>query len=155
MDLDLLSDILRDRQPALTGDLLFNLPDSLLTRNSNSNAALRDEPCEAAGELAAQEFCFGQAISNQASSVISKIEQIFESIAESILEEKELVIEMKFRKKTGIKFFDGGAELSQSNLPRETRAVKFPSRNPHEAWKFSRLVHIQDKFSSLRIQLHC
>jgi meiotic recombination protein SPO11 len=126
MDLDILSDILTDDQPALTGSLPTNLPyRELITDKDNP-----EEHC--------REIAHSQPLkSNQAGAVISKIEDIFESIADSILDEKkEMVIRLKMRKKSGSRTrTDGDIE----NLGKdETRAVKFPSKNPQEAWKFSK-----------------
>lgn len=78
--------------------------------------------------------------SNQVGAVINKIEDIFEAIADCILDEgKELVIPFKTRpkKKTTTNDRDGSSKINRS-LNSEAQKVVFPSKSPQEAWKFSR-----------------
>ena len=114
MDFDLLSDILNGPPPDLKGDLLQNLSHCLLTRDF---------------EGAANEF---PGNSNQAGAVISKIEDIFHSIADGILHQKqELVIHMRSRQKAGNQNI-----ATQNGSVKRLYNVRFPSKSPQEAWKF-------------------
>ncbi|KAH7383513.1 Spo11/DNA topoisomerase VI subunit A, partial [Cadophora sp. MPI-SDFR-AT-0126] len=76
---------------------------------------------------------------NQAGAVISKIEDIFEAIADCILAEgDELVIELISRSKT-----KSQVEGDESGDGRgRTNRIVFPSRNQKEAWKFTALLRI-------------
>lgn len=122
MDLDILSDILSD-QPVLTGSLLSNLPNRVLISDASGS---KDHPHGIADSQSWK--------SSQAGAVISKIEDVFESIADCVLEEKkEMVIRLKMRKRSGSKAPTAGESFEND----QTRAVKFPSKNPQEAWKFS------------------
>ncbi|PMD12317.1 DNA topoisomerase IV, alpha subunit [Hyaloscypha hepaticicola] len=82
--------------------------------------------------------------SNQVGAVINKIEDIFEAIADCILDEgKELVIPFKTRpkKKTTTNDRDGSSKINRS-LNSEAQKVVFPSKSPQEAWKFTALLRI-------------
>lgn len=71
--------------------------------------------------------------SNQLGFVISKIEDIFESITDCILDEKkELVIHLKSRSRSKPRQEEGEEENDK-----RTKVV-FPSKNAKEAWKFSK-----------------
>lgn len=74
---------------------------------------------------------------NQVGAVISKIEDIFESIADCILEErKELVIALRTKSSTK-RAKDGLDDSVFKGKPKsDLRNITFPSRNPQEAWKF-------------------
>ncbi|EKD19458.1 meiosis-specific topoisomerase Spo11 [Drepanopeziza brunnea f. sp. 'multigermtubi' MB_m1] len=90
--------------------------------------------------------------SNQLGLVISKIEDIFESITDCLLDEKkELVIQLKSRSKSKSK------SKSKSHKPQceqddddgdgdgereKSRMITFPSKNAKEAWKFTALLRI-------------
>ncbi|KIN01593.1 hypothetical protein OIDMADRAFT_160910 [Oidiodendron maius Zn] len=120
MDFDLLSDILNGPPPDLGEDLLQNLPHCPLTRDFEG----------AANELPEN--------SNQAGAVISKIEDIFHSIADSILHQKqELVIHMRSRQKVGNQNIG-----TQNGAVKRLYKVRFPSKSPQEAWKFAVLLRI-------------
>ncbi|CZT50385.1 related to MEIOTIC RECOMBINATION PROTEIN REC12 [Rhynchosporium secalis] len=87
--------------------------------------------------------------SNQVGAVISKIEDIFESFADCILEQrKELVIELKSRSKPRVKLDHEEAEKAKAEedeevqMGRRTTRITFPSRNQREAWKFTALLRI-------------
>lgn len=77
--------------------------------------------------------------SHQVGAVINKIEDIFEGIADCILDEgKELVIPFKSRpKKKTTTDRDGSSQINRG-LNSEAEKVVFPSKSPQEAWKFSR-----------------
>lgn len=118
MDFDLLSDILNGPPPDLREDLLQNLPHCPLTRDFEG----------VVNELPGN--------SNQAGAVISKIEDIFHSIADSILHQKqELVIYMRSRQKAGNQTI-----ATQNGSVKRLYKVRFPSKSPQEAWKFGELI---------------
>ena len=122
MDLDLLSDILTDHQPALTGNLLSHLPDKLTNESTDTYVG------SSHGIISHDQ--------NLAGAVISKIEDIFESIADSILHKDEMTIKIKTRKTTGKKAHNAETGVIET-LPDEImRSVKFPSTSPNERWKF-------------------
>jgi hypothetical protein len=77
---------------------------------------------------------------SQVGVVITKIEDIFESITGCILDEgKELVIPLKSRpkkKKKKIANRDDGTQVNEG-VSTEARSITFPSKSPQEAWKFS------------------
>ena len=127
MDIDFLADILNEDQPALSGNLLSHLPDRPLTSDESATQRSSSIP-----------HTPGLVNPNQAGAVVSKIEGIFEKIASCILDEKEeLVIKLKTRRKQGAKTRDADTGSINRVLGNETRAVRFPSKSPKEAWKFS------------------
>ena len=118
MDFDLLSGFLAESQP----DLLSNLQSR---RQTDDRHATTEDPTR-------------MRPSNQAGAVISKIEDIFESIADCLLDEKkELVIRLKTRGKPGTHIHDLLTSTIKSLPTSEARTIKFPSKSPQEAWKFS------------------
>ncbi|EPQ62446.1 Bgt-361 [Blumeria graminis f. sp. tritici] len=77
------------------------------------------------------------ATQNQANTVISRIEYVFESMVDCILgSKKELVIQLKFRTDLGKGF------PSSDDSTQKLRNIIFPSKNPREAWKFTVLIRI-------------
>lgn len=69
---------------------------------------------------------------NQVGEVISKIEDIFESIADSIGDGTgPLVIYLKLRRRRGSQSVVNGTD--------KRKKIVFPSKSPKEAWRFSRL----------------
>lgn len=123
MDFELLSDILTDYPPELQEDLLHNLPDRSLTHDGYSSTTIGREVF-----LASQS-------PNPAGAVISKIEDIFELIADSILnQEQEMVIHLKIRRKPSTQH-----PAPQNAAVKSLYEVRFPSKSPREAWKFSEL----------------
>jgi meiotic recombination protein SPO11 len=131
-----LSPILVNCQPVLNGDLLSNLPDRPLTqdiRRFNHNAL-----GSGAGGREISTTYVNAGNPNQAGYVISKIEDIFESIADSILNQKqELVIHLRTRRKPGPQ--NSPAQVR----PVKTYEVRFPSKSSQEAWKFSEYMTSQ------------
>jgi meiotic recombination protein SPO11 len=125
MDLDLLTDILDDGQPVLSGNLPPHPPHRIQILD---------------GQVDPQSAPFQGTINNsQAGAVVSKIENIFENIASCILdEEKVMSIKLKNRGKLSAT----GKNATTSNIrsiPNEvTRSIEFPSKSPKEAWKFSK-----------------
>ncbi|RKF57372.1 Meiotic recombination protein rec12 [Erysiphe neolycopersici] len=77
---------------------------------------------------------------DQAGITITKIEQIFESLADCILEKKELVIHLKIRENSNT--INERLKSLGTLYKEKTRKVCFPSRNPREAWKFTVLLRI-------------
>lgn len=79
--------------------------------------------------------------SNQSGEVISRIEDVFESVADCIVEErKELVIQLKSRGGTKLRACSSQDTDTKKKPAAELRDVKFPSRSPQEAWKFSTCI---------------
>lgn len=132
MDFDLISGFLDDHQDSASPQLLSNL---------QSRGRLTHEQIAKAPSLAHDVVDGGSRTpdSNQVGAVINKIEDIFEAIADCILDEgKELVIPFKSRpKKKTTTNRDGSSQINR-NLNSEAQKVVFPSKSPQEAWKFSR-----------------
>jgi meiotic recombination protein SPO11 len=75
----------------------------------------------------------------QAGEVITKIEDIFESLLDCIINEKKfLVLHIKSRARDGRHNIDAttGAIRNAGNV--ETKEITFPGKNQKEAWKFSK-----------------
>ncbi|SZF00009.1 unnamed protein product [Blumeria hordei] len=73
----------------------------------------------------------------QASTVISRIEYVFESMVDCILgSKKELVVQLKLR--THLRNGFSASDKSTQRL----RNISFPSKKPREAWKFTVLIRI-------------
>ena len=127
MDFDLVTDI-PHQGPALPSNLLFHLPHRRLTNDHHDDSSARGS-------------------TNRPATVISKIEAIFENIATCILDEKkELEIRIKTRGKQATKARDVATGTLKSLPNNETRSIRFPSKSPQEAWKFSRfgMVIVRD-----------
>lgn len=74
-------------------------------------------------------------ISSQTGAVIAKIEKIFESIADSLLnEQNSLIIPLKTRPRTKPARDKGSPEDSTRS---GIRNITFPNKSAREAWKFS------------------
>ena len=128
MDFDHLADILNGRQPALSGNLLSHLPDRTLTFDELN--------VQTTALISGNSFV---TVNSQAGAVISKIEDIFESIAGCILDEKKkVVIKLKTRARQSAKVRDSTTGAIKSLPDDATTTVKFPSKSPKEAWKFSK-----------------
>jgi len=125
MDTDLVSELLTNSEPS-TGDLLSNLPHRELTHDSRANLERRED------------FSFiARPNPNQAGAVIARIEDIFESIADSILhEKKELIIRLRTRRRTKNHNLDPSNSAVRNAS--DTKLIRFPSKSPQEAWKFGR-----------------
>lgn len=75
----------------------------------------------------------------QAGEVITKIEDIFESLLDCIINEKKcLVFHIKSRAKSGRQTLDAvnGAIRNAGNV--ETKEITFPGKTQKEAWKFGK-----------------
>ena len=116
--------------------LLSNLPSSKLTSSFPTGPG---------------HSLLGTPSSNHAGVVISKIEEIFEAMTDCILGEKEeLAIQLKSRSGRGGKVSDqcdrredeNGMTAKKSSRNKQSqdqfRTIKFPSKSPQEAWKFSK-----------------
>jgi meiotic recombination protein SPO11 len=123
MDFDLLSGFINANDTGSSPQLLYNLQDK---------GKLTPE------QLAENDCILESGDSNQRGAVITKIEDIFESIADCILDEgKELVIPLKTRPKNkNIASQDGPTKVNRT-VNAEARNITFPSKSPQEAWKFS------------------
>jgi meiotic recombination protein SPO11 len=129
MDFDLLPDVLNDCSPDIRGNLLQNLPRRPLTPDPGDALDL-----PASRETLASDVIPGNP--NQAGAVISKIEDIFQSIADSILLQKqELVIHLRHRQKPGYQNI-----VAKNGSAKGLYEVRFPSKSPQEAWKFSEFM---------------
>ena len=129
MDSDLLADILNDGQPALPGNLLSHLPERTLTLDEFNVQTTASTSGSSSGTVN----------HSQAGAVVSKIEDIFERVADCILDEKkEVAIKLRTRAKQSAMVMDSTTGTIKSVPDDETRTVKFPSKSPKEAWKFSK-----------------
>jgi meiotic recombination protein SPO11 len=134
MDLDLLADFSTDHQASLTGTLLSNLP----TRELTHQNATGDIFPPYAPTILDRATNLNVPDPNIAGAVITKIEDIIESIAESILDEKkEMVIRLKTRKKAGMQVHDSNTGTIENLQDDQMKSIRFPSKSPREAWKFS------------------
>jgi meiotic recombination protein SPO11 len=130
MDLDLFSNLLRDDPGPSSGSLLSNLP-------HRSPIDYSSISCNTSGHTSSSQpnIAYIPDLS-QAGRVIAKIENIFESITDCILDQrKELVVSLRSRPKCKSK----DSEESMPNLKSkpELKNITFPSKSPQEAWKFS------------------
>jgi meiotic recombination protein SPO11 len=138
MDFDLLFTFLDHKDVDSSEHLLSNLQNRgrLTHQQTDKNIiALENE------ELIGRDMAIMAMNRNQAGAVITKIEDIFESVVDCVLdEEKELVIPMKSRGKSkNIVNKDNSTRVNRTPKT-ETRNICFPSRSPQEAWKFSELT---------------
>jgi meiotic recombination protein SPO11 len=75
----------------------------------------------------------------QAGEVITKIEDIFESLLDCIINEKKcLVLHIKSRAKSGRQTIDATTGVIRNVGNIETKEITFPGKNQKEAWKFSK-----------------
>jgi len=119
MDVELVSNVLTDPRDISQGQLLSHLPDRLTASQEQGNQ-------EQAAHINRH--------SNQSGAVITKIEDIIESMADCILDgKKPLVIYLKSRRKRVKR------EDDEDEGDTEAMAIRFPSRKRKEAWRFSRL----------------
>ncbi|KUJ17464.1 DNA topoisomerase IV, alpha subunit [Mollisia scopiformis] len=139
MDIDLLSDTPEENQLLLLPNVLPHLPSTLITEepseflHENLLHTEISEPDVSALSVPA---------ADAHQSVITKIEVVFESIADCILSgRKELEIQLKSRttwKETAVQNGVDGTRPKKSHL----RKIKFPSKCPIEAWRFTVLCRI-------------
>ncbi|KAK2623907.1 hypothetical protein QTJ16_006541 [Diplocarpon rosae] len=133
MDLDLLAGYLHTSSPSrgAGGTLLSNLTPRRLTSEADENTLV-------AGPSNPRIQITRVSNSNQLGLVISKMEKLFESITDCILDEKkELVIQLKSRPKR-----KQNLEENYREVPEKSTKITFPSKNAREAWKFTALLRI-------------
>ncbi|TAQ87210.1 hypothetical protein B7494_g4466 [Chlorociboria aeruginascens] len=130
MNAQALSEISSARSSALSENLLSNLPHSAhISHESRTGSPPRIDSISVRA--------------NQAGLVISKIEDIFESMTDCLLENgKEFTIRLKTRRKSGMQAHDTDNGTIRSLPNSKTRAITFPSKNSKEAWKFTVLLRI-------------
>jgi meiotic recombination protein SPO11 len=129
MDFDLLSGFINGHDIGASTQLLSCLQDS----GRLTPEQIAENPGLERGNVDA-----GTPDPHQRGAVITKIEDIFESITDCILDEgKELMIPLKSRaKKKNAANKDDSTQVNRSSNT-ETRNITFPSKSPQEAWKFS------------------
>lgn len=134
MDSGLVSNVLRDRQLDSQAALLQNLPDRSLTLDQYHAVRNEREADTVQREIPAANAMAGS--HTQSGAVISKIEDIFESIADSILNQKQdLSILLKTRQRPG-----NQNTRTQNASTKGQYEVRYPSRSPQEAWKFGEFI---------------
>ncbi|OAF54367.2 hypothetical protein VC83_09336 [Pseudogymnoascus destructans] len=79
----------------------------------------------------------------QAGEVITKIEVIFESLFDCIINEKKcLVLHIKSRGGNGQQTIDAASGAIRNTRNVETKEITFPGKTQKEAWKFAALLRI-------------
>lgn len=74
---------------------------------------------------------------SQAGEVITKIEDIFESLLDCIINEKKcLVLHIKSRGNNGRQTLDAATGAIRNTTDVETKEITFPGKTQKEAWKF-------------------
>ncbi|PMD37215.1 DNA topoisomerase IV, alpha subunit [Hyaloscypha variabilis F] len=137
MELDLLYGFIGDHESGTSPQLLSNLHDrrKLTPEQIAEDPALEDGDSNGLNDEAAYP--------TQRGVVITKIEDIFESIADCILDEgKELVIPLKTRPRNITVANKDDPTKINSSASAESRKITFPSKSPREAWKFTALLRI-------------
>lgn len=75
----------------------------------------------------------------QAGAVITKIEDIFESLLDCIINEKKcLVLHIKSRGNNGRQTLDAATGAIRNTGNVETKEITFPGKTQKEAWKFGK-----------------
>lgn len=135
MDLDMFSDLFEDTTFDSFGGL--NLLPTLHNRLTlDTTAETDDNPGHTLNEGPARETLDAGGPSNQAGAVIAKIENIFESITDSILNKRnQLTIPLKVRSRSRV---PRDKERKGRNPKPGVRNITFPNKNPKEAWRFSK-----------------
>jgi meiotic recombination protein SPO11 len=133
MDLDLLYGFIGDYESGTSPQLLSNLHD----RRKLTPEQITEDPALEGGD--SNELNDWTPDPDQRVLVITKIEDIFESIADCILDEgKELVIPLKSRPRNKIVANKDDPTKINSSTSADSRKITFPSKSPREAWKFSK-----------------
>ena len=139
MDFDLFSNLLRDDPGPSSGFLLSNLPYRPPTDDSSILCNTSGHPSSAQLNIA------NIPDPSQTGRVIAKIENIFESITDCILDQKkELVINLRSRPKGKSK--NSKESLSSPKPKPEIKNITFPSKSPQETWKFSESKMIERSY---------
>lgn len=132
MDYDLLN-LWKDA--SLDNSLLSDLPHDKLI--SNNQLATSSSEAQAAGSDvsrgAPRNYNF------QAGAVITKIEDIFESLLDCIINENDcLILHIKSRGKNGRQALDAATGAIRNTENVEAKEITFPGKTQKEAWKFSK-----------------
>lgn len=132
MDLDLLH-LWKDTSP--DNSLLSHSPnDKLISRNQPAASSTEDHTNGPAIPQRAVKYN-----NFQAGAVITKIEDIFESLLDSIINEKDcLVLHIKSRGKNGRQTLDAATGVIRNTENVEAKEITFPGKTQNEAWKFSK-----------------
>ncbi|KAN0099842.1 DNA topoisomerase IV, alpha subunit [Hyaloscypha variabilis] len=137
MDLDLIYGFIAGHESGTSPQLLSNLHD----REKLTPEQIAEDPALEDGD--SNELNDWTPDPNQRVLVITKIEDIFESIADCILDEgKELVIPLKSRPRNKIVANKDDPTKINSSTSADSRKITFPSKSPREAWKFTALLRI-------------
>ncbi|KFY59834.1 hypothetical protein V496_05518 [Pseudogymnoascus sp. VKM F-4515 (FW-2607)] len=81
----------------------------------------------------------------QAGAVITKIEDIFESLFDCIKnEEKSFILHIKSRGKNGRQTLDTATGVIRNTGNVETKEITFPGKTQSEAWKFGKDIYYRD-----------
>ena len=139
MDFDLLSEYIDGSDAPSADQLLSNLQDrQTLTHQQPDQTSSPSDDGSDDGRGQDQDTDIRLLDRNQAGAVITKIEDIFESMASCILQEgKELVIPLKSRPRKQKTANEAGSPRNYRQPKTETKNITFPSKSPKEAWKFS------------------
>lgn len=131
MDIDPILDVLAENPSELEGDLLSNVPGKLLTQNRSEREL---DHLDLRRESSNSNVNVCNPI--QAGAVVSKVEDIFENIANAVLlQNSDVVIRLKSRRNSTRQ--GSGTIVGH---PKDEIEVRFPSRSPQEAWKFSKTL---------------
>ncbi|KAL3423097.1 type IIB DNA topoisomerase [Phlyctema vagabunda] len=121
------------------------LKDQLLSTSSDTaltspHVGSQKQGDNGSGAMASDILPISYGFSNDAGTVVTKIEDIFEAMADCLIgRKKELVIHLKSRPRSVVK---GSDTSSQEASTPQLRAITYPSRSPQEAWKFTALLRI-------------
>jgi meiotic recombination protein SPO11 len=136
MDFDILSRLHNEQH--------VDSSEQLLSNSQHSERLTHEQPADttialANGESNNRDIAAIPVDRNQAGAVITKIEDIFESIADCILDDgKELMIPLKSRTRNKNTANQDDSTKANRSLNSEARSITFPNRSPQEAWKFGR-----------------
>lgn len=151
MDFDLLSEYLDGSDAPSPDQLLSNLPHrQTLTHEQPRRVSSASNG--AAGDIHDTDIRILHR--NHAGAVITKIEDIFESITDCILHEgNELVIPLNSRPKKQTTVNEDHPPKNDRRPRSYTRNLTFPSKSPKEAWKFGTWPSIAKRNWLIRAEL--
>lgn len=133
MEIDLLSDILGENTSPFYPQLLQGLPTNKLNA---TDPELASSSVLGPPKSSTQRAPRPGSNPNQTGVVITKIEDILDTITDCILAgKKELVIELKSRSSQKKKDFDHDVDMYRK-LRTSIRKIRYPSKCPTEAWRF-------------------
>lgn len=91
----------------------------------------------------------------QAGAVITKIEDIFESLLDCIKNEKKsFVLHIKSRPKNGSHTLDSATGAIRNTGNVETKEIRFPGKTQSEAWKFGKCFWDCNKVCHAHVGFH-